>query len=340
MKKRKVLLSIISILVIVLTIFSCKKENNIDSPILEDNTLTPYNLVTPPYFPQMIIPSDNLLTVEGVLLGRKLYYDTILSNVGLSCSSCHDQAYSFSNSVANSLPHVNLGWSNKFLWNGSEEGRLENAMLFEVEDFFNTDISKINNNAEYRSLFKRVFKSEYVTSEQVAYALAQFIRTQISDNSKFDRYLRYETMLTPSEINGFVIYNSEKGDCFHCHSLGLFNDNQFHNIGLDSVFTGVNKGRYNVTLDPDDIGKFKTPTLRNVELTAPYMHDGRFSTLEQVIDHYNSGVNLTATLDPILTKPNHQFGLQLTIQEKQDLIAFLKTLTDTTFISNPALSAP
>ncbi|MBL7889797.1 MAG: c-type cytochrome [Bacteroidia bacterium] len=340
MKNKKLVIFNAVIFSIIVAVFSCKKESNIETLEIEQNTLTPYNLVAPSYFPQISIPADNLLTVEGIALGRKLYYDTILSNTGLSCSSCHTQAASFTNPIINSMAHVNLGWSNKFLWNGSVEGRLEDAMLFEVEDFFNTDINKLNSNMEYRSLFKKIFKTDAVTTQQIAYALAQFIRTQISSNSKFDRYLRYETMLSSSEINGFVIYNSEKGDCFHCHSLGLFNDNQFHNIGLDSIFVGVNKGRYNVTQDPDDLGKFKTPTLRNVELTAPYMHDGRFASLEDVVEHYNSGVNLTATLDPILTKPNHQFGLQLTVQEKQDLIAFLKTLTDTAFVNNPELSEP
>ena len=134
--------------------------------------------------------------------------------------------------------------------------------------------------------------------------------------------------------HGLYIFNSEKGECFHCHSLGLFQDNSFHNIGIDSIFEGVNMGRFMVTADLADMGKFKTPTLRNVALTAPYMHDGRFQTLEQVVEQYNSGVKKSSTLDPIMAKPSFEHGLQLTPQEKIDLISFLHSLTDTSFINN------
>ncbi|MBK7181673.1 MAG: c-type cytochrome [Bacteroidetes bacterium] len=338
--KTKFVLFFSLIIITTAILYSCKKENLEEGMTASETPLTPYTISSPNYMPQLHIPADNPLTVEGIELGRKLYYDTILSNSGISCSSCHFQSYAFSNPTVNSLPHMNLAWNNKFLWIGSEEGVLENAMIFEVEDFFQTDISKLNNHNSYPGLFKRVFQTTNITAHHVAYALAQFVRTQVSINSKFDQYLRYETMLTPSEMNGFVIYNSERGDCFHCHTLGLFNDNNFHNIGIDSIFAGQNKGRYNITLDSTDLGKFKTPSLRNVELTAPYMHDGRFSTLEQVVEHYNSQVKITPSLDPILTKPNHQFGLQLNNQEKADLVAFLKTLTDTSFITNQALSNP
>lgn len=320
---------------------SCKKEK--DEPIVVPplpTALTPYHLYTPAYFPELIIPADNPLTVEGIELGRRLYYDTLLSNTGQSCSSCHSQSLAFSNQAVNSLPHINLGWNNSFLWKGEIQGGLENAMMFEVNDFFSTDVSKLNNHPEYPALFKKVYNVDVISSKEIAYGLAQFIRRLSSANSKFDKYLRHETMLTPSEMNGFVLYNTEKGDCFHCHSLGLFTDNSFHNIGLDSVYTAINQGQYTVTNNPNDKGKFKSPTLRNVELTAPYMHDGRYTTLEEVVEHYNTMVKLSPTLDPILTKPNHTFGLQLSTQEKDDLVAFLKTLTDTTFISDNAISTP
>lgn len=319
---------------------SCKKKETEETPEPLPEALTPYTLICPSYFPQLIIPADNQLTVEGVELGRKLYYDTILSNNGRACASCHTQQYAFSNPVPNSMSHVNLAWNNKFLWNGLVEGKLEDIMAFEVNVFFNTDVTKLNNSSTYPTLFKKIFNSSSITTQQVAYALAQFIRTQSSTNSKFDKYLRYETSLTSPEMNGFILYNTEKGDCFHCHSLGLFNDNAYHNNGNDSVFAGVNRGHFEVTGNANDMGKFKTPTLRNVELTAPYMHDGRFATLEDVIEHYNSGVKQSSTLDPIFSKPNHLFGLQLTTQEKSELLAFLKTLTDSTFINNPALAHP
>lgn len=319
---------------------SCKKEKDEVAISPVPTALTPYNIFTPTYFPKLIIPADNPLTVEGIELGRRLYYDTILSNTGQSCSSCHSQSLAFSNQTVNSLPHINLAWNSSFLWNGGVEGGLENAMMFEVNDFFSTNVAKLNNDPYYPALFKKVYNVDIISSKEIAYGLAQFIRRLYSTNSKFDKYLRYETMLSASEMNGFVIYNTEKGDCFHCHSLGLFTDNSFHNIGLDSIFTGINQGQFNITNDPNDKGKFKSPTLRNIELTAPYMHDGRYTTLEEAIEHYNSMVKLSATLDPILTKPNHTFGLQLSTQEINDLVAFLKTLTDTTFISDNAISSP
>ncbi len=328
-------------LIIIITFLSaCKKKE--DAAIAEPAplALTPYQLYSPPYFPKLIIPSDNPLTVEGIALGRKLYYDTIISNDNRACAQCHTAQYAFSNPAPNSLPHVNLAWNNKFLWRGAVEGQMEDIMASEVNSFFNTDVNKLNASLVYPALFKKVFNSNTITTKQAAYALAQFIRTLSSTNSKFDKYLRYEAMLTPSEMNGFVLYNTEKGDCFHCHSLGLFNDNAYHNNGIDSVFIGVNRGHYEVTVNSNDMGKFKTPTLRNVELTAPYMHDGRFATLEEVIEHYNSGVYHSPTLDPIFSKPNHLFGLQLTVQEKGDLVAFLKTLTDTSFTNNPAFAHP
>lgn len=316
-------------------ILSCNK--NIPAPV---SALTSYEIKYPSYFPVLNVPADNPLTYEGVALGRKLYYDPILSDNGRACADCHNQQESFSKYSANSLAHINLGWNTKFLWKGGVEGTLEDAMLFEVNDFFATDISKLNQNQEYRSLFKKVYQTESITDVMVAKALAQFIRSLSSVNSKFDQYLSHATMLSLSELNGFNIFNSEKGECFHCHSPGLFHDNSFHNIGLDSVFDGANSGRYDVTINPNDIGKFKTPTLRNIALTAPYMHDGRFKTLEEVVEHYNSGVKKSATLDAIMFKPSFENGLQLSAQQKSDLIAFLKTLTDSTFVNNPAHAKP
>ena len=161
-----------------------------------------------------------------------------------------------------------------------------------------------------------------------------------SSNSKFDRYQRQEEQLSNSELNGMTIFFTEKGDCFHCHGIPLMTNNEFHNIGLDSIFVGNNVGRNYITGSPYDLGKFKTPTLRNVELTSPYMHDGRFTTLEEVVEHYNSDVKRSATVDPIMTKPGKEYGLQLTTQEKQDLVAFLKTLTDWEFVNDTSLASP
>jgi cytochrome c peroxidase len=233
-----------------------------------------------------------------------------------------------------------MGYHNKFLWNGAISGSLEDAMLFEVEDFFNTDISKLQNDPEYPALFYKAFGSKVITSEKCAYALAQFLRTMVSGNSRFDRVMRHEEMMTLEESLGFNIFNTEKGDCFHCHSLSLLTDGDLHNIGLDSLFAGVDAGHFNVSGNPADLGKFRTPSLRNCGIRSSFMHDGRYTTLDQVIEHYNSQVKQSPSLDPIMTKPGKEFGLGFTAYDKQCLKAFLMTLTDSTFLNEPAFSSP
>jgi cytochrome c peroxidase len=171
----------------------------------------------------------------------------------------------------------------------------------------------------------------------VVKAIAQFERTIISSNSKWDKYLRGEVSLSQTEAKGFEIFFTEKGDCFHCHTTILFTDNLFHNNGLDSIFN--DEGLSNITNNPNDQGKFKTPTLRNIEFTAPYMHDGRFTTLEEVIDFYSEGIVWSSTIDPLMKKVS-QGGVHLNEEEKNNLIAFVKTLTDTTFVNNSDYSNP
>ena len=306
---------------------------------------TPVSLEYPDYFPDVIIPDDNPLTAEGIELGRKLYYDRLLGEGGpqdgKSCSSCHSQAAAFTSTKGIAvLPHINLCWNESFLWNGKIEGTMEDIMLFEVDDFFQANIQLLQSDEKYPDLFYSAFGTKTITSERTAKALAQFFRSMISTNSRFDQYMKFEVSLTPSELNGLDIFFTERGDCFHCHGSPLFSDNDFHNIGLDSIFTSLNDGRFTISNETTDIGKFKTPTLRNIELTGPYMHDDRFTTLAEVVDHYNTGVLHSSTLDPIMTKPGKETGLGLNPQEKADLVAFLKTLTDTTFTTNPKLSNP
>ena len=335
------------IITLLLGLIACRKPPK-DSPPASNNTSspTPYTLQLPPEFPVMKIPEDNPLTKEGVALGRKLYYDVRLSQggpmQGHACATCHVQSFSFANNAAgvSVMPHVNLGYSNAFLWKGNVQGTLEDVMLFEVKDFFQVDTAYLATLPEYPPMFKAAFGSETITHQPIAYALAQFVRTLISGNSKFDRYYRGEVMLSDAEMRGMMIFFSERGDCFHCHPLPLFTDYEFHNIGLDSVFTGENQGLYLITKNPADLGKFRTPTLRNVALTAPYMHDGRFATLQEVIDHYSDHVKASPTLDPIMSHNNRDINLRLTPQEKADLIAFLLTLTDSTFINNPDFGPP
>ncbi|MCK9481694.1 MAG: cytochrome-c peroxidase [Bacteroidia bacterium] len=334
--------TIILIFIAMLGFNACKKDptdNNTQSSI----KATPINLDIPRFFPNMTIPQDNKMTKERLALGRKLYYDPILSNDGRSCSQCHFQAEGFTSDpgfATTVLPHVNLGWSKNFLWKGRTDQGLENVMLFEVDEFFATDLKKINANTTYKKEFKDAFGVDEITSKEIAYSLAQFFRSLISGNSKYDQYMRNEIALTQAEMDGMEIFFTETGDCFHCHGSMLFTDNDFHNIGLDSVFNG-SKGRYDVTGNMKDYGTYKTPTLRNVSLRKRFMHDGRFNSLEQVIEFYNSGVQMNSpNIDPLMILPQKENGLMLTQEQKDNLLAFLKTLTDVSFTTNPDFSKP
>jgi cytochrome c peroxidase len=196
-------------------------------------------------------------------------------------------------------------------------------------------VARLNNHEQYPSLFAGAFPNEPISKELVAKAIAQFERTLISANSKFDRYLMGEATLTPNELNGLNVFMDEaRGDCFHCHGSPnnpLWTNNDFHNNGLDAEFSDLGLGA--VTGDPDDNGKFRSPSMRNLAFTAPYMHDGRFTTLEEVIDFYSEGLQNSPTIDPLMKKID-QGGAQLNAQDKADLKAFLLTLSDPSFIQN------
>ncbi len=295
---------------------------------------TPYTLTLPIGFPEMDIPANNSLTIEGVELGKKLYYDPILDkNQARACATCHLQEKSFSSGLA-VLPHLNLGWQHNWLWKGEVQGSLEDIMAFEVQEFFETNLDNLNSHPEYPALFNTAFgidKIEYVHIEK---ALAQFLRTMNSGNSKFDKVQRGEATFTTEESLGLELFFTEKGDCFHCHATTFFSDNQFHNNALDA---NPSLGHNEVTGDTLDIGKYKSPTLRNIEYTAPYMHDGSYASLEEVIDFYSEGLQHSSTVDPLMKQLNNG-GLQLTIEEKAGLLAFLKTLSDQEFIENPVFN--
>jgi cytochrome c peroxidase len=353
MKKHLILV----ILSVALFVFACKKDKDDDVTDTPYQT-TPYTIETPAGFPAMNIPADNPITVEGVALGRKLFYDKILSgNNTQSCASCHNQALSFTDNgtqfstgitgaigTRNAQPLINLGYNLHYFWDGRgttlEEQILEPVSNpIEMHLSWNEAAAKLNANSTYVNEFKNAFGISTIDSSYVVKAIAQFIRTMISYNSKLDKRLRNEISLTPSELNGYVIYVTERGDCFHCHNIDagrLMTDNLFHNNGLDSVFTDLGRGA--ITGNAFDYGKFLTPTLRNIALTAPYMHDGRFQTLEEVVEHYNSGGKASATVDPLMKHVGT--GLNLSTQEKADLVAFLKTMTDTSFINDARFRSP
>lgn len=318
--------------------FSCSKEDDHNGA---NYSPTPYSIQIPPHFPIPEIPENNKTTVEGVRLGRMLYYDNLLHPSGsMACATCHLQSFGFCTPTNNVMPHTNLIYSSNFLWNGKVSGTLEDIMKFEVEEFFQADMNKFKDHSQYPRLFYEAFGNITPTSENAAKALAQFFRVMISGDSRFDKIIRHQTVPTLEEATGMNLFFTEKGDCFHCHSMPLTSDYQMHNIGLDSVFVGVNAGHFNISGNAADKGKFRTPTLRNVALQSSYMHDGRFTTLEEVIQFYNSGVKPSPSLDPIMTKPGKENGLGLTAYQVQCLVAFLNTMTDTVFTNNPQLSSP
>ncbi|QNJ97336.1 cytochrome-c peroxidase [Constantimarinum furrinae] len=343
-------------------LISCKKDDESGD---DGYMATPLELQVPPLFEDKllppVIPADNPQTVEGVALGRKLFFDPILSaDNTMACASCHSPSSGFSDSrqfsigidgIAgrrNSMPLFNLAWNytENFFWDGRAV-TLENQALEPVEDpieMHNTwpeAVASIQADTEYPELFQDAFGTTTVDRTLVTKAIAQFVRTLISANSKFDRYTMGTAQLTPSELNGLNVFMDEnRGDCFHCHgnpNSPLWTDNIFHNNGLDESFT--DRGRGEVTGDPREFGTFKSPSLRNLAYTAPYMHDGRFETLEEVINHYSEGLVYSSTIDPLMKKVD-QGGVQLSEQDKADLKAFLLTLSDPSFISNPAFQNP
>lgn len=242
------------------------------------------------------------------------------------------------------MPLFNLAYNfdERYNWDGSAttlEIQILGPVINEIEmhNTWPNASQTLQQDPTYPEMFNQAFGTATVSKELVTKAIAQFLRTIISGNSRFDQYLAGDVTLTDSEINGLSIFLDEaKGDCFHCHgnqSSPLWTDNIFHNNGLDESFT--DRGRGEFTGDPNQFGQFKTPTLRNLVYTAPYMHDGRFETLDQVIDHYSEGLVFSNTIDPLM-KTVAEGGVMLSPEEKEDLKAFLVSLSDPSFISNPA----
>lgn len=316
----------------------------------------------------MPIPEDNPMTVEGVELGRKLFYEELLSGDNtMSCASCHDSKIAFSDTGAfsigidglpgerNAMPLINLGWADKFFWDGRKEGLEAQAFapvtdVVEMHENWPNAVSELQAHPEYPLLFEKAFGSSVIDSVMVAKAIAQFERTLLSANSPMDKYMNANNAIGSSgwsiadelaAYQGFVIFiDEEKGDCFHCHGDSfnpLWTDNLFHNNGLDAVIT--DKGLGKVTGNPSDDGKFKTPTLRNLVFTAPYMHDGRFETLDEVIDHYSEGLQPSPTIDPLM-KTVDVGGVQLTSEEKYYLKMFLISLSDSSFVTDERFTDP
>ena len=348
---------------IIFALFSCRKEKVGFKP-------TPYSLIKPTHFPNMVIPDDNPLTKEGVELGRFLFYEKRLSGDNtMSCATCHMPQNGFSDAnqfsvgidgiagTRQSMALVNLGWENFFFWDGRSSS-LEEQILepvpnpIEMHQSWKDAVSKLNADVKYRNRFFRAFNEEGIDSIKVSKAIAQFLRTLVSGESKYDVMYKYENSMAlnsneqsvlgtidPEEWAGYDLFKSLNGaDCFHCHNGPLMQVKKFSNNGL--MPNSINDlGRAHVTNNPEDNYKFKVPTLRNIALTAPYMHDGRFATLDEVIEHYSSGIHMSPTIDPLI-EFGSQGGVQLDAQEKYLLKKFLLTLTDNNFINNPNFKDP
>ena len=366
-------LTIYSLFTIVslLFIWACEQ----DLPIKKNECIpdnyepTPYELKVPLTFPKPKIPADNPLTVEGIRLGRHLFWDPILSKDStLACAGCHAPNLGYGDSLKtsigvegvagkrNSMPLFNLAWTPQFLWDGSAAS-LEEQILNPVRDPIEmhldwlTAAKRLQSHPDYPDMFAKAFGlCSPIDSTNVAKAIAQFLRTMISAGSKFDKHTGVSEpvmQLTDSELEGFLLLtgvNDDDAHCVHCHNTPLFavTDGYFTNNGLDawedpSELSDWGLGGF--TGNTADIAKFKNASLRNIELTAPYMHDGRFQTLEEVIDHYISGVHLSPTVD-FNIKVNFVDGLKLPENGREDLLAFLKTLTDWEFVNDTAFHSP
>jgi cytochrome c peroxidase len=327
-----------------------------------------YPLETPPHFGTSFeIPIDNPLTKEGVALGRHLFYDERLSrNNTIACATCHQQEKAFTDGLAlstgidgqkhhrSSMPLMNLLWTKHFFWDGRVQS-LEEQVLIPIQNPIEMDmpldslVNKLQRFPDYTSKFEKAFGTSRITSALIAKALAQFLRTLISADTRYDRIIKGEAKATEREqraINLFFTHPVAEaglrgGNCGDCHGSHLITLGTFHDNGLDQNPKDAGLGK--ISGKSDDIGKMKAPSLRNIALTAPYMHDGRFKTLEEVLNHYNEHIQSSPNLDVLIIEASNRVdgeSLHLSDQEKKDIIYFLNMLTDSSFIQNPKFANP
>lgn len=337
---------------------------------------TPYEWRLPPGFPKPSVPGDNALTVEKAELGRRLFYDKRLSANGMqSCASCHQQAHAFSEDSAlatgstgqkhhrNSMALVNVAYAATFTWAHSGINTIEQHVLLPLFGDRPVEmgaagheqqiLARISSDPGYEELFARAFprQRERMTFDNIAKALASFVRTLVSFESPFDRYAYFgdDTALTEGQVRGMNLFMSERLECAHCH--GGFNFSQFvthesaavaerafHVTALhpysEGYVSGADYGLFSVTGLADDRDRFKAPTLRNIARSAPYMHDGSLATLGDVIDFYSTGGHVHPGKSAFMK------GFTLTAQERQDLLDFLASLSDERFLTDPKLADP
>jgi cytochrome c peroxidase len=324
---------------------SCRKRDYLGST-------TPVDFVVPPGFPQPQYDfASNPLNKETIELGRHLFYEGKLSKNGqFDCGSCHQQVAAFttfehdrshgynnSHTLRNAPGLFNIAWLKEYEQDGGSK-TLEALFLKHITDqnemaeTVDGIINKLRKEDKYKKLFGNAFGEERITGDRIFIALKQFVLTLVSADSKYDKMKRGEYVYDASEANGYQIFQSK---CATCHTEPLFTDLSYRNIGL-TIDPQLNDfGRMRVTNNRNDSLKFRVPSLRNVYATSYYTHDGRYSTITHILNHYRNGIIQGPTLDPLL-----QNGIQLTTGEMNDLFNFLRTLTDTAFINNPSHSIP
>jgi cytochrome c peroxidase len=343
---------LIALLFVFPMLFGCSKDTPEDAAYTD----IPLELETPSNFPPLAFDlENNPITLKGFELGRKLFYDGRLSSDGtVSCGFCHEQRHAFTHhghtvsqgvhgqtGTRNTPSIQNLAFQDTFMYDGATDHLNLQPLIpltspMEMDGNLTQILAMMKADPEYQKLFAAAFPGKPINTDNMLKAMGQFMAMVVSANSKFDKFRRNETggTLTADEQQGYVIFNQK---CASCHATDLFTDHSFRNNGL-AVNPQLNDvGRYRVSLDENDRYKFKVPSLRNVEKTAPYMHDGRFFTLESVLNHYSSGIVDSATLDPSLNN-NGTLGIPLTESEKTKIIAFLKTLTDEEYLKDKRFS--
>jgi cytochrome c peroxidase len=329
-------------------IAGCKKET------IDPATYDPVSFTVPAGWPQPVYTfTNNPLTSDGFVLGRKLFYDVRLSRDNtISCGTCHQQFASFANldhdishgvfgllGTRNSPGLANVAWLPSFFWDGGVNN-IENQPINPIENHVEMDmtmpevIHRVAQDAKYRESFQKVFGDETVNSQRIFRAMAQFMGAMVSADSKYDKVTRNQAgySFTEGEQRGLTLFRQK---CATCHAEPLFSDFSFRNNGLIPKALVNDSGRAHITGDANDLYKFKVPSLRNVVVTRPYMHDGRIATLEGAIEHYRTGVYPSATTDPVLGT-----GISMSDDEMKDIILFLGTLTDSTFLNNKLFAEP
>ncbi|MDZ4667334.1 MAG: cytochrome c peroxidase [bacterium] len=308
--------------------------------------------VVPKNFPPPVYDfKNNPLSVHKIFLGRTLFYDPILStNNTISCESCHSPFSAFTH-IDHALSHgindsigtrnspalMNLAWQKSFMWDGAIHNLDMQALApishpAEMGSNMKEVVEKLNTSPKYRQLFYQAYKDSVASGENTLKAISQFMLTLVSANSKYDQVMRNEVSFTEQEFNGYLLF---KKNCASCHTEPLFTNGNFENNGLPIDTQLQDLGRMRITGMAQDSLKFKVPSLRNIAYSFPYMHDGRFKKLTDVLNHYSKGIVASKTLLPQL---NGNFTLNS--NEKVDLISFLLTLSEKEFVFNPKFQYP